>query len=282
MKKADISPFLKWVGGKRQLIMEIEKRLPKSYNKFYEPFVGGGALFMYLQNSKTIINDMTEELINTYIQIKSNPIELMKKLDELEKKHSLTGKDLYYEIREMDRKEDWNSIDRATKAARMIYLNKTCFNGLYRVNKSGYFNVPFNNKKTIKTYAKENILNLSKFLNKLGVKILQGDFEDACKSARKGDFVFFDPPYDALENGSFESYTKDGFGVEGQKRLARLFKKLHKKGCYVMLTNHNTPLINELYKDFHIDVIKVKRLINSDSKNRVGIETIIYNYDLEG
>lgn len=278
--KMQISPFIKWVGGKRQLLPEIEKRLPKKINKYYEPFVGGGALFMFLQNKETIINDFSEELINVYIQIKEKPEELMKNLDEYEKQHEKSNEEFYYKIREMDRSKDWDKADKSIKAARLIYLNKSCYNGLYRVNKDGHFNVPCNKNKKVKTYDRGNIINLSEYLKNSGVKILQGDFEIACKDAKKGDFIFFDPPYDMLKNGSFENYTKDGFGVEGQKRLAHLFKELDKKGCYVMLTNHNTPLINELYKDYHIDVVSVKRMINSDAKNRKGEETIIYNYDL--
>lgn len=279
--KTDIKPFIKWVGGKRQLIQHIEKRLPKKINKYIEPFVGGGALFMHLQNKETIINDYSEDLVNAYIQIKTEPQKLMEKLDEYEKSHIQSGDEFYYKVREMDRKENWNEIDLTTKAARLIYLNKACFNGLYRVSKNGYFNVPSNKKNKIITYDKDNILRLSEFLNRKTVEILCGDFSEACKNAKKGDFIFFDPPYDMLNKQTFESYTKDGFGVEGQMRLAELFKKLDKKGCYVMLTNHNTDLINKLYKDYHIDVISVKRMINADASKRTGEETIIYNYDLE-
>lgn len=275
--KLDIKPFVKWVGGKRQLISEIEKRLPKKFNRFFEPFVGGGALFMYLQKEETVINDLSEELINAYNQIKTKPNELIDKLDEHEKEHIKRGKEFYYEIRALDRSKEWKDTDDLTKAARFIYLNKACYNGLYRVNKQGYFNVPFNYNKKIKTYEKDNIINLSKFFNASKVKILCGDFEEACKGAKKGDFIFFDPPYDVLKKDSFDSYTKDGFGVEGQKRLAKLFKKLDKKGCYVMLTNHNTELINKLYKGYNIDVIDVKRMVNSDASKRTGVETIIYN-----
>jgi len=278
----EMKPFVKWVGGKRQLIPHIEKRLPKSINNYFEPFVGGGALFMHLRNELTIINDFSEDLINVYMQIKNSYKDLLKKLDILEKEHVRNPKEHYYKIREMDRKEDWEDVDDLIKASRFIYLNKTCFNGLYRVNKKGYFNVPFNGKEKVNTYDKDNIINLNKFLNKPNVKILNGDFEDAVKDAKKGDFIFFDPPYDMLKEDTFESYTKEGFGVEGQKRLAKLFKKLDKKGCYVMVTNHNTPLINELYKDYNIDLIDVKRMINADAKNRKGQETIIYNYDVEG
>lgn len=279
--KQQLKPFIKWVGGKRQLIEHIEKRLPKNINKYIEPFVGGGALFMHLQNEVTIINDYSSDLINAYNQIKNDPYSLMTKLDEYEKLHLQSGDEFYYQIRGMDRLANWSEIDNLTKAARMIYLNKACFNGLYRVNKSGKFNVPSNKKQKIITYEKENILELNKFLNRKNVKILFGDFYEACKTAKKGDFIFFDPPYDMLNKQTFESYTQDGFGIEGQKRLAKLFKELDKKGCYLMLTNHNTELINELYKDYHIDVISVKRMINSDSSKRTGEETIIYNYDLE-
>lgn len=276
----EIKPFVKWVGGKRQIISEIEKRLPKTINHYYEPFVGGGALFMHLQNPKTIINDFSDDLVNVYRQIKDFPLELMKQLDIYEAAH-IGDEKFYYDIRNMDREETWNDADLTIKAARFIYLNKACFNGLYRVNKKGHFNVPSNRKEIVKTYDKENILNLSKFLNKSGIKILNGDFEEVCKNAKKGDFIFFDPPYDLLNKSTFDSYTKDSFGVAGQKRLAKLFEKLDKRGCYVMLTNHNTELINELYKEYNIDVIKVRRAINSDASKRTGEETIIYNYNLE-
>ena len=276
-----ITPFVKWVGGKRQLIKEIEKRMPKNISTYFEPFVGGGAMFMHLQNPKTVINDFSDELINAYLIIKDRPKELMTLLDEYEEEHIKKGKEFYYEIREKDRNENWSEVSALEKTARFIYLNKACFNGLFRVNQKGYFNVPSNGKEKVKTYDKNNIENISKYLNDKNVTILNGDFEDACKNAKKGDFIFFDPPYDLLKKDSFDSYTKDGFGVEGQKRLARLFKKLDKKGCCVMLTNHNTDLINELYRDYNIDVVGVKRMVNSDSKNRVGFETIIYNYDLE-
>ena len=277
-----IKPFVKWVGGKRQLIPHIEKRLPKKFNNYFEPFVGGGALFMHLKRENTVINDFSEELTNVYKQVKTNSRKLMKKLDELEENHKLNPEEYYYKVREMDRHEEWSEVNKLFKAARFIYLNKTCFNGLYRVNKSGYFNVPFNKKETVNTYEKENIVNLSRFLRNGKVKIMTGDFEKSVKNAKKGDFIFFDPPYDVLKKDTFESYTKEGFGVEGQKRLANLFKELDKKGCYVMLTNHNTELINELYKGYNIDVISVKRMVNADAKNRVGVETIIYNYEVEG
>ncbi len=278
MKNYNIAPVLKWAGGKRQLISEIEKRLPSKINRYFEPFLGGGALCMHLQFNTSFINDTSEELINVYNQIKENPIELMETLDRLEHEHSQGGKEYYLSIRAMDRAENFHKVDKIFKASRTIYLNKTCFNGLYRVNKKGYFNVPFNNKLTVKTYDKENILNLNKYFNENNVQITCGDFESTCTKAKKGDFIFLDPPYDLLKSDTFDNYTKEGFGVEGQKRLSEVFKILDKKGCYIMLTNHNTPLINELYKDYKIDVVNVKRMINSNAKKRTGEETIICNY----
>ncbi len=279
MKKYDIKPFVKWVGGKRQLVDKIKARMPKDFNSYFEPFVGGGALFIELQHSQTVINDVSQELTNAYEVIRDNPEELMKLLDVHEQKHQDNPKDYYYGVREQDRHDGFDSLSTLVKTARMIYLNKSCFNGLYRVNKKGYFNVPWNKKEKINTYDRENILSLSKFLNN-DVKVLNGDFELAVKDAKKGDFIFFDPPYDLLKEDTFDSYTKEGFGVEEQIRLSNLAHELSKKGCYVMITNHNTDLINTLYSDFNIDVVSAKRMINSDASKRSGEETIIYNYEI--
>lgn len=271
-----IKPVLKWVGGKRQLIPYLNKIIPKKFNNYFEPFVGGGALFMNLKNKNTTINDVSKELIDVYISIKKDPFKLMRLLNIHEKNHLQNPIKYYYFIRAKDKNDDWSKINIFDKAARLIYLNKSCFNGLYRVNKSGYFNVPFNGKSKIKTYNKENILALSVFL-KESVTILNEDFEKACENAKKGDLIFFDPPYDILKKNTFHKYTKENFGVKEQKRLAKVAHDLKKRGCYVIVTNHNTKLINELYKDFKIDVVKVKRMINSDAKKRNGVETIIHN-----
>lgn len=254
--------------------------MPQYFNNYLEPFIGGGALFFNIHNSNNsnfIINDISSELINSYKAIRKNPQKLMKLLDEHELNHALNSKEYYYLIRNQDRDINWNKKDIFIKTARLIYLNKTCFNGLYRVNKSGYFNVPWNKKEKVKLYEKTNILNLSIILNS-NVDIFNSDFEKVCNYAQKGDFIFFDPPYDLIKKDTFDNYSKDKFGIEGQERLSNLAHKLKEKGCYVMITNHNTPLINELYKDFTIDIVPVKRMINSNGQNRTGIETIIYNY----
>lgn len=187
------------------------------------------------------------------------------------------GKKYYYSVREHYNDKLMKSEYDVELAALFVFINKHCFNGLYRVNGKGLFNVPYNNSR--RTSADENVIReVSKYLK--GVKIINGDFEEACKDAKKGDFVFIDSPYAPLNPTSFESYTKEGFDIESHKRVAKLYDELTGRGCYCMLTNHNTELINELYgnKGYKIDVVSVKRMINSDASNRVGKEVIICNY----
>ncbi len=274
-----MQPFVKWAGGKRQLVPAITKRLPKSFNTYYEPFVGGGAVLFATMPKKAVIGDINTILINTYKQIKNDVDSLAAILDRLTVEHEeVEDKKTYYlDMRSRFNEKILNNDMSLSICALFMYLNKTCFNGLYRVNSKGLFNVPFNNRKTLNIYSKENLIEISNYLK--DVEILNCDFEETCKNAQKGDFVFFDSPYAPLKPDSFESYTKEGFSIDEHKRLARLFKELTDKGVYCMLTNHNTELINELYKDYNIEVIQVKRMINSDAKNRVGEEVIITNYD---
>jgi DNA adenine methylase len=273
----EISPFLKWAGGKRQLLNELIMRMPTKYNRYYEPFLGGGALLLNLLPLHATVGDFSNELITTYEVIKNNLDRLVELLDKHEIEHKKDPKNYYYKIRSLDRETDWINTDNVHRAARMIYLNKTCFNGLYRVNSKGFFNVPFNGKEIVKTYDKPNLINLNKYLNQNDIKLLNDDFENIVKSAIKDDFIFFDPPYDILKKDTFDSYNSDPFGEAGQRRLAKVVKEISLRGCKFILTNHNTPLINELYSEFNIDVINVKRMINSNSKNRHGEEVIIYN-----
>lgn len=171
-----------------------------------------------------------------------------------------------------------NRIADYKRAARTIYLNKACFNGLYRVNSKNEFNVPFGQKSKVNTYEGQNLGIVCGYLNYNNIRILSTDFEEAVKDAKKGDFIYFDPPYDS-DTSTFNSYTEEGFGKEEQKRLAKVFKELDKRGCYVMLSNHNTKLVNELYKEFNIYVIEAKRNINSNGKKRGKVEeVIITNY----
>lgn len=272
-------PFVKWAGGKRQVINELLKYVPDEFDTYYEPFVGGGALLFELSPKKAVINDSNEELMNVY-NVLCNEEKFKKMcnlLNSYETKHS---EEFYYNIRNKDRsKTAFNRLSDYTRAARTIYLNKACFNGLYRVNSKNEFNVPFGKKTHVNTYEGSNLITVSNYLTMNDVKILSVDFEEAVKDAKKGDFVYFDPPYDS-DTKSFTSYTETGFDKSEQTRLARVFKELDKKGVYVMLSNHSTVLVNELYKGYHIYKIEAKRNINANGKKRGKVEElIITNYE---
>ena len=277
MRKTEIVPFVKWAGGKRQLLCKIQERIPENYNHYFEPFVGGGAVFFGTQPSKALINDINKALINTYQRICDSPKEFLSEVNKIDSEMWEDGKQYYYTIREHYNDKLMKSEYDVELAALFVFLNKHCFNGLYRVNGKGLFNVPYNNSRRVSVNG-DSIIEISKYLQ--GITIIDGDFEDACRDARKGDFVFLDSPYAPLNPTSFESYTKEGFDIESHKRLAKLYDELTTRGCYCMLTNHNTDLINELYgnKGYKIDVVSVRRMINSDASNRVGEEVIICNY----
>ena len=277
MENNNLSPFLKWAVGKRQLLDKIIDRMPKSFNNYYEPFIGGGALLFELQPAKAVINDINASLINAYITIAEKPFKFISAVTELDSQTPEDGKAYYYSLRERYNNKLVKTEYDTELAALFVFLNKHCFNGLYRVNAKGLFNVPYNNSKR-ESINNESIIAISEYLK--NVKIMQGDFEKACNDAQRGDFVFFDSPYAPLNPTSFESYTKEGFDIESHKRLANLFEKLTDKGCYCMLTNHNTEFINDLYgnKGYKMDVVSVKRMINSNASKRVGEEVIIYNY----
>lgn len=275
-----IKPFVKWAGGKRQLMPEINKYKPQKYNKLIEPFVGGGAVFMELQNPKTIINDYNTELINTYETVRDEVENLILQLEVHNKNNS---KEYFYELREWDRNGTLEQKSAVERAARFIYLNKTCFNGLFRVNSQGQFNVPYGNYKNPNIVNANVLLADSKFLQKPGVQILKGDFENAANKARKGDFIYLDPPYAPLDDSqNFVGYTLNGFGYKDQVRLRDLFVKLHNKGCYVMLSNSSTKLIHELYDQFKDTtiILGATRNINSKANGRGKVdEVLIMNYD---
>lgn len=277
MSNSSVAPFVKWAGGKRQLITQIRERMPEKYNDYYEPFIGGGAVIFDLLPANALINDINKALINTYRTICNEPDAFLKEVNRLDNDMCEDGKKYYYTIREHYNDKLMRSEYDVELAALFVFINKHCFNGLYRVNGKGLFNVPYNNSRRV-SVDEDVIIATSEYLR--GVTIIDGDFEQACKNAKKGDFVFIDSPYAPLNPTSFESYTKEGFDIESHKRLAKLYDELTARGCYCMLTNHNTELINELYgnKDYKIDVVSVKRMINSDASNRVGEEVIICNY----
>ena len=271
-------PFVKWAGGKRQIINKLKRYVPDEFDTYYEPFIGGGALLFELSPRRAVINDSNEELMNVYSVLCDE--EKFKKmcnvLNHYEKEHC---EEFYYDIRNKDRnKNAYKRLSDYTRAARTIYLNKACFNGLYRVNSKNEFNVPFGKKERVNTYDGGNLITVSNYLTMNDVEILSVDFEQSVKNAKKGDFIYFDPPYDS-ETSTFNSYTEDGFGKDEQIRLAKVFKELDSRGCYVMISNHNTSLINDLYKNFNIHVIEAKRNINSNGKKRGKVkEVIITNF----
>ena len=265
-------PFVKWAGGKRQIINILTQEIPLNFINYIEPFVGGGALLFELLPEKAIINDINIELINAYLVIKNHPDKLIESL----KKHK-NQEEYFYKIRALN-PEKLTSIERAS---RFIYLNKTCFNGLYRENSKGEFNVPFGNYKNPKILDEENIKAISEYLNNANIKILNKDYKEVCEMAQKGDFVYLDPPYYPLsKTSSFTKYTKYDFTEKDQKELSKIFKELDKKGCFVMLSNSNTDFIKELYKDYKIIEVHANRAINSNGNGRkkAKIEVLIKNF----
>lgn len=277
MSNSNIAPFVKWAGGKRQLIPQIRERMPEQFNNYYEPFVGGGAVIFELLPENAVINDINRALINAYQMICDHPKEFLQEVNRLDAEMWEDGKEYYYSLREHYNDKLMRDEFDVELAALFVFINKHCFNGLYRVNGKGLFNVPYNNSRR-SSVDEQSIMEISEYLR--NVTIISGDFEVACEGASAGDFVFIDSPYAPLNPTSFESYTKEGFDIESHRRLANLFDELTARGCYCMLTNHNTELINELYgnKGYTIDVVSVKRMINSDASNRVGEEVIICNY----
>jgi DNA adenine methylase len=276
------SPFIKWAGGKRQLLAELNKRLPPEWNTYYEPFVGGGALLVSLDNqhriSRAVIADLNSELVNLYRVVQNTPGALIAALsDETFRNDEASYKFL---------KDRFNTLcgepgQETERAALLIYLNKHGFNGLWRVNSRGKFNVPFGSHKKRSLPSEASIVKFSALLR--NVTILNADFEVAVKTARKGDFIYFDPPYHPLsKTASFTDYNSRGFRFEDQQRLARLFRKLSKKGICLMLSNSKVPEIEDLYEGFCIETVEAKRFINCNGERRSGIqEIIVTNYPYE-
>lgn len=277
-----IKPFVKWVGGKRQLLDEICKYMPDDgYSTYYEPFLGGGAVFLNEQPKKAIVNDGNEELINTYKVIQNNVEELIEKLKIHKEKNN---ENYFYEVREWDRDPEYAKLSDVEKASRLIYLNKTCFNGLYRVNSSGFFNSPYGRYKDPNIVNEHGLRALSTYFNSADIKFLTGDFEDAVRYIRSGDFIYFDPPYAPLSpTSNYTGYTSGGFDEDDQIRLRDLCNKLHLRGVKFLLSNSNVPFIQKLYDnpDYKIEIVGAKRAINADGKKRGEVEEVlIRNYNI--
>jgi len=267
-------PIVKWVGGKRQLITELKNLMPKKYNKYIEPFIGGGALFFELKPQNAIINDYNKDLINLYVVVRDNPEKLIDNI----RKHK-NKSDYYYETRALDRDvKVFNKLTPIEKASRFIYLNKTGFNGLYRVNSKGQYNVPFGRYKNPNYCDPDNINACSALLK--NTEITSGDFEIIKERVNKGDLVYFDPPYVPLNKTSnFTGYTDKGFDEGMQFRLKELCDYITDIGAYFMLSNSYTDYILELYQEYNIHTVEARRSANSKGTGRGKVkEVIVTNY----
>lgn len=278
IKQAQPTPFIKWVGGKTQLLPEIEESMPKQFNHYFEPFLGGGAVLLDLKPQEATVNDLNDELINAYKQVKNQPKALIKQLTILFKNDS---KKNYLKIRAVDRTGEILTYTDIQRAARFIYLNKAGYNGLWRVNQKGQNNVPYGQHKKL-TVPVNAIENDSRYFNENKIDFVSDDYQQCVATAKQGDFVYFDPPYIPLNpTSSFTSYTKNGFGLVQQKQLAQLALDLANKGVYVMLSNSYTDLTKEIYSNpvFHIKQVKARRSINRNGAKRGKVgEALITTY----
>ncbi len=276
-KNVLVSPVLKWVGGKRQLLDTLLPLIPKDYKTYCEPFLGGGALFFKLQPRVAFVNDVNADLMNVYEVIRDNATGLIQTLET----HENTSVH-FYEVRDWDRdKELYAKLSKVEKAARTIYLNKTCFNGLFRVNNAGEFNSPFGN------YRNPNIVNapvlkaLNAYFKSADITFFSGDYKEVLDKLPKNSFVYLDPPYDPVSNTSnFTGYTKGGFDRDEQIRLRKCCDDLNERGIKFMLSNSATDFIKEQYSAYNIMVVKAKRNVNSVASKRGDVEEVVVrNYE---
>ena len=276
-----MKPVIKWVGGKTQLLKELKEIIIpalKEDSYYYEPFCGGAALALDLEHKNTILNDLNSELINMYKVIRDNSEELITELKRFQNSHNA---EFYYHIRNLDRTDALSKMSDVVKAARTIYLNKTCFNGLYRVNSKGQFNSPIGRTSSGKTpdiVQEDLIREMSKFLKT--VQFHNGDYRESLVYAKNGDVVFFDPPYDqdeSISSEGFVGYQKEGWTRKDLEELKQLCDELSIMGVKVVLTNNDTEFVRELFTGYNFREVEVKRSINRDGNKRKGKELIIYN-----
>jgi DNA adenine methylase len=273
--RVEPQPFLKWVGGKSQLLAQFDEFLPDRVERYFEPFIGGGAVFFHLKHRfpemRAFLRDNNDELINTYIAVRDHPKELMRRLDEHLVEFRADRECYYYRIRDRHHLPKAEVVERA---ARMIFLNKTCFNGLYRVNARGEFNVPIGSQINPSLYARENILAASWTLE--DVHLVTQDFRDTLKETRRGDFAYIDPPYfPTSPTASFTSYTKEDFGAGEQQELAALFADAVHRGVRLILSNSDNVFIRKLYRGFDIHTVQARRMINCDGTKRGKINEVV-------
>ena len=271
-----VAPVVKWVGGKRQIIDEVAKYVPKRFGTYYEPFVGGGAVLFELQPPRAVVGDINAELINLYEVIRDEPDALVEDL----KRHR-NSEAYFYEVREKDRdKALYATLTPIQRASRLLFLNKTCYNGLFRVNRAGEFNAPFGYYKNPNIVNEVTIRAASSYFRKANVSFVCLDFATALQSATKGDFVYLDPPYDPVsDTSSFTGYDKGGFDQEEQRRLKAICDALDARGTKFLLSNSSTVFIRELYAEYRIEIVQAKRAINSKADRRGEVEEVlVMNY----
>lgn len=275
-----MKPFLKWAGGKRQLLPYIKNYINENALdgvRFYEPFIGGGSLFFHLQHGNSVINDFNGEIVNCYKVIKRAPHKLIEQLKIHENNHS---KEYFYQIRSLDRNGKLEKMSDIEKAARTIYLNRTCYNGLYRVNRLGQFNTPIGRYVNPLICDEENILEISRFLKRNRTIIRCCDFVEAVNDANDGDWVYFDPPYD-YENSGFVGYVKEGFSHADLLRLKLTCDELIARGCQVLLSNNDTKFVRETFSSdnyeivYETKIIKANRNINSKASKREKVDEVL-------
>jgi DNA adenine methylase len=272
-------PFVKWLGGKTKLLPQLTAMQPDSFNRYYEPFIGGGALFFSLMPGKAVINDLNPHLVNLYTQVRDNLDTLLLKAGELI--------DIYLELDDAARdafyyliRDEFNqrTDDDTWGASMFLFLNKTCYNGVYRENANGKFNVPFGRRKTISLHDLDSIKLASEALK--GATILNGSYADALKTASKDDFIYLDPPYVPLNaTSNFTQYVGSNFGNKEHIELKAIFEELHKRGCKIMMSNSDTEVVRNLYKDFKLTEVLAERAVNCKAQGRGKItELVITNY----
>lgn len=270
-----LRPFLKWAGGKRRLLSEIRRYVPEKFNIYFEPFLGAGAVLFDLQPAKAVVNDINSELINVYKVIRTDVATLIADLA----KHK-NEKEYYYRLRDVDRTDGFFSLSTVERASRVIFLNKTCYNGLFRVNSQGHFNVPFGAYKHPQIVNEPVLQAMHHYLRDNDITIINTDFETAVTQATKDDFIYLDPPYEPVsQTAYFTGYSLNGFGREQQIRLKQVFDDLNRRGCRVLLSNSATPFILDLYKDYFLVTVSASRAINSNALKRGKVdEILVMNY----
>lgn len=271
----EAQPFLKWAGGKGQLLSQLKEFFPTRVERYLEPFVGGGAVFFHLKHRfpalRAFLRDNNSELINAYVAVRAFPHQLMRRLDAHLARYLADRKTYFYQVRSQHQMGTEQIVDRA---ARMIFLNKTCFNGLWRVNARGEFNVPIGSHRNPTFYEHGNILAVSAALAEADLRLQ--DFRATMKEAGRGDFVYIDPPYVPVSRtASFTSYTKEDFGPEQQRELASLFAAAARRGARLMLSNSDTSIVRELYRGFAIHTVRARRAINRDGAKRGEINEVV-------